>query len=462
MVQLLLAEDDRIVRITVRDALEDAGYEVTECADGASAALALEGRAFDIVLTDVRLPGMDGITLFRRARELQPSAAVLLMTAYGATDDAVAVMREGARDYFLKPFELDELLLRINRVRDEVTFRRRIEQGDGPEAADGELILGESAAIRLLRDRVEAAAETDVPVLLSGETGTGKDLAARRIHERGRRARKPFLAVNCAAIPESLFEAEMFGHEKGAFTGADRRRIGRFVAASGGTLFLDEVGELSPGNQARLLRVLDASVVEPIGSNQSVPFDVRIIAASNRDLRGDVSRGSFRLDLYHRLAVIDVHAPALRERRSDIPILVRHFLLQIAERQGRPVAVLGPAVAAALAAHDFPGNVRELLHALERAIALSRGATVGLEHLPEEIARGGAAAAKASEELRPLNEAVAEFSRGYIDRALEKTGGHRGQTATLLGISRKSLWVRLRESQESDETKPAKDPTRAR
>jgi DNA-binding NtrC family response regulator len=444
--KLLLAEDDRIVRITVRDALEEAGYDVVECADGTSAVAALDREAFDLVLTDVRLPGVDGITLFRRARRVQPDAAVVLMTAFADADDAVAVMRDGARDYVQKPFEMEELLLRIARVRDELLFRRGMEAGAAPE---GEAIVGDSPASRLLRDRVEAAAASDVAVLITGETGTGKDLCARTIHERSRRARGPFVVVNCAAIPETLFESELFGHEKGAFTGADRRRTGRFEAASGGTLFLDEVGELSPPSQAKLLRAIETSTFEPVGSTRTVRVDVRIVAATNRDLAAEIARGAFRKDLFYRLNVIDVHAPPLRERRADVPVLVSAFLAQIAARQGRPVPTLEPSAVAALAAHDYPGNVRELQHALERGVALARGGPIRLDHLPPEIGAGAApdpTASAAGAALRPLGEAVETFEQQYIRRALEKTGGHRGRAAALLGISRKSLWERLRDA----------------
>jgi DNA-binding NtrC family response regulator len=456
-VKLLLAEDDRIVRITVRDALEDSGYEVTECADGAAALEGLEREPFDIVLTDVRLPFVDGLTLFRRARRAQPDAAVVLMTAFADAESAVTVMREGARDYVQKPFEIEELLLRIGRVRDELRFRQGMQAGAGPSGGIV-AIRGESAAVRRITDRVEAAAASDVPVLIMGETGVGKDLCARVIHERSRRATKPFVAVNCAAIPETLLESELFGHEKGAFTGADRRRLGRFESANGGTLFLDEVTELTPTSQGKLLRVLETSSFEPVGSSRTVRVDVRIIAATNRDVAAEVARGTFRRDLYYRLNVVDLLVPPLRERRSDIPILVSAFLREIAVRQGRPVPELDPQAVAALAAHDYPGNVRELQHALERAVALARGGTIRVEHLPDDMgavfATDGAPAPQAENTLVPLGRAVEEFEHEYIRKALTKTGGHRGRAAALLGISRKSLWERLRDAGRGDGDEP--------
>ncbi|HET7826606.1 MAG TPA: sigma-54 dependent transcriptional regulator [Anaeromyxobacter sp.] len=454
--KLLLAEDDRIVRITVRDALVDAGYAVTERADGTSALEALRAEAFDIVLTDVRLPGVDGIALFREARRGNPRCAVVLMTAFADADDAVAVMREGARDYVQKPFEMDELLLRLARVRDEVAFRREMEAGAGARV---EALRGQTPAMERLRERVDAAAQSDVAVLLTGETGTGKDLCARTIHERSRRAARPFVAVNCAAIPETLFESELFGHEKGAFTGAERKRAGRFEVANGGTLLLDEVGELAPASQAKLLRALETSTFEPVGSSRSVKVDVRVIASTNRDLAAEVARGAFRRDLLYRLKVVDLHVPPLRERRADVPILVRAFLEEIAARHGRPVPELEPDAVAGLAAYDWPGNVRELLHALERAVALSRGGRIELDHLPPELSASAPAAQERPAQpgdLPPLGEAVAEFERAYIQRALERTGGHRTRAAALLGISRKNLWERLRDRGGGDDGEPTR------
>jgi DNA-binding NtrC family response regulator len=465
--RLLLVEDERIVRITVRDALAKAGYRVTDLADGAAALRAAEAERFDIVLTDVRLPGLDGIALFRRIRQLHPDAAVLLFTAHAEVQDAVAVMREGARDYIEKPFEMDELLLRLGRVRDELAFRRAMETGGAERPPAGRMpIRGISAATRRLVERVEAAAASDVNVLITGETGTGKDLCARTIHDRSRRAGKPFVAVNCAALPETLLEAELFGHEKGAFTGADRRRAGRFETARGGTLFLDEVGELPLAAQVKLLRVLETSTFEPVGSSKSVTVDVRIMAATNRDLAEAVAKGTFRQDLYYRLNVVDIETPPLRHRPGDVPILLSEVLAEIAVRQGRPVPALDPGAIAALATYRFPGNVRELIHALERAVAVSRGGVIRLEHLPPAISStaGGHAGAVTDDgpdeaRVEPLASAVARFERQYIRRVLDRTGGHRGRAAALLGISRKALWLRMRAEGDAEEPEPEDDAT---
>ena len=450
--KLLLVEDDRAVRITVRDALTESGYAVTECADGARAFEALSAEPFEIVLTDVRLPGMDGIALFRATRRLCPRAAVVLMTAFADAADAVAVMREGARDYVQKPFEMDELLLRIGRVRAEVEFRARMEVGGAAQA--GERLRGDSPQMAAVRERVEAAARTDAAVLLTGETGTGKDLCARTIHERSARAAKPFVAVSCAAIPELLLASELLGQPRSAFTAAGRR-IGRLEAADGGTLLLDEIGELSLAGQARLLRVLETSSFRPGGASSPVEVDVRLMAATSRDLAQEVARGAFRRDLFHRLHVLDVQLPPLRERRADVPVLVRAFLEEIAARQELPIPELEPEVTGALAAYDYPGNVRELQHVLERAVALAQGGPLRLEHLPAELSSAAAHAQRtdpAVAALKPLGEAVAAFERAYIQRALDQTGGHRTRAAALLGISRKNLWERLR-----DETRTPPD-----
>jgi two-component system response regulator AtoC len=457
--KLLLVEDDRIIRITVRDALARAGYKVSEHSDGAAALRAAESEAFDMVLTDVRLPGMDGISLFRRIRQLQPDAAVLLFTGYADVDDAVTVTREGARDYIEKPFEMDELLARLDRIREEMEFRRAMQSGGAARAPREQRALrGISIAWRRVVERIEAAAATDVNVLVTGETGTGKDLCAGIIHERSARASRPFVAVNCAAIPEALFEAELFGHERGAFTGADRRRAGRFEAANGGTLFLDEVGELPAASQAKLLRVLETSSFEPVGTSEPVKVNVRIVAASNRNLEADSARGAFRRDLFYRLNVFDIEMPPLRERRPDIPVLVSDFLAELATRSGKPVPALDPPAVAALATYHFPGNVRELLHALERAVALARDGVIRLEHLPRAIAGSNVTspladdrtAEVANRAIEPLATALAHFEREYIRRALDLAGGHRGRAAALLGISRKALWLRLRGSEEPD------------
>ncbi|MBI5496153.1 MAG: sigma-54-dependent Fis family transcriptional regulator [Deltaproteobacteria bacterium] len=446
--RLLLVEDDRVVRVTLRDALVDAGYQVDACADGNAGWAAAQRESFDIVLCDVRLPGLDGIALMRRLREADPGLAVVLMTAYADYKDAVEVMRAGARDYVVKPFEMEELLLRLGRVRRERELSAQMEQAArGPGAATG-AIRGDSPATRLLLDRIDAAAVSDVSVLITGETGTGKEVCAHMIHQASHRAEKPFVAVNCAAIPENLLESELFGHEKGAFTGAERRREGRFGVADGGILFLDEVGELPVSQQAKLLRALESGTFEPVGSSTSRTVDVRILAATNRNLQEAVEAGTFRQDLFYRLNVVDIRMPPVRERRADIPALVAEILESIARRLGRAVPELDPGAVAALVTYDYPGNVRELIHALERAVALARGGGIRVEHLPRAMVVQGPAHELAvpteTGQVEPLGQAVERFEKEYIQRVLTKVEGHKGRAAQALGISRKSLWQRLK------------------
>ncbi len=455
--KLLLIEDDDTVRFTVRDALEEHGYTVVECADGSAGLRAIETEPFDLLLTDVRLPGVDGVRLFRQARQIRPGAGVVLMTAFANMDDAVAVMREGARDYVLKPFDMDELLLRIAGVRDEVQVRRSMEAGGASPAAY--LIQGNSPASRALRERIEAAAASDASVLITGEMGSGKELCARTIHARGRRWTMPFVVLDCASIPEERFALEVFGAGSDPAAPAGRRRPGRLEDANGGTLFLDEVDALPAASQARLLRVIETSTFDPVGSARPIPANVRLISATRRDLAADVAQGRFRNDLYYRLNVIDVAVPALRDRREDLPALAAQFLSQIAVRDERSAPTLGPAATAALATWGFPGNLRELMHALERAVALCWGDVIGIEHLPHDIVaaphRGPAQAIDApGADIRPLGDAVAQFKHEYMRRALERVGGHRARAAALLGISRKSLWQRLRDATRDDDKGP--------
>ncbi len=441
--RILLVEDDRAVRITLRDALEEAGHQVLVHEAAPAALAALRHDPVDLLLTDIRLPGGDGIALFREARRLQPECGCILMTAFGRIEDAVAAIREGAIDYVTKPFEIDELLDRLGRCEEELRLKRALALGC-VECPGERQIVGASPPSALVRERIAAAAQADVNVLVVGETGTGKELCARTLHCAGRRSARPMIHVNCGAIPGELFEAEMFGHEKGAFTGAVRRREGRLQAAHGGTLFLDEVGELRPDHQAKLLRAIEDGGFEPVGSSQTVRVDVRVISATNRDLASWTSSGQFRQDLYYRLNVIEIAMPPLRERRLDIALLAGDFLRETANRRQSAVPEFSASAIAALIAYDYPGNVRELFHALEHAVALARGGTIDLVHLPRTFQRPGPPAPASGAPL-PLEEAVRNFERAYIERVLERAGGRRSEAARILGISRKSLWQKLKD-----------------
>ena len=331
MLDILLVDDEPDFRAVVGDALRDAGHRVTLAANGAEGLSLISANVFDVMLCDIRLPRIDGLTLFRRVRQESPSTDVILITAHAAVADAVAALKEGAYDYITKPFDIDEIILQMERIAAQRALKRELEQARAELSQrkgtnGGRAIIGRSPPMLRLSDRVETIAQSDAPVLITGESGTGKELIARTLHERSARNPKPFIAVNCAAFPETLLEAELFGHERGAFTGAVKRRDGRFKAADGGTLLLDEIAEVPLPAQAKLLRVLQEGTVEPLGTNEVTRVDVRIISATHRNLRERIREGRFREDLYYRLNVLDIEIPPLRERRGDLPLLLQYFL----------------------------------------------------------------------------------------------------------------------------------------
>lgn len=453
---ILLADDEPSIRLTVADALEDMGHTVIQCADGAEAMESLEDRPFDVVISDIRMPKADGLSVFRRAREKYPETDVILMTAYAAVQDAVEAMKQGAADYLTKPFDIDEIKVRIARLADQRAIARELKEARAQLAAKdpSRIIIGRSTAMTRLLDLVETIAVSDAPVLITGESGTGKELVAKTIHNLSPRSGGNFVAVNCAAFPETLLEAELFGHERGAFTGAVKSREGRFQAAHGGTLFLDEIAEIPPMAQAKLLRVLQEGVVEPLGTNRPVDVDVRVLSATHRNLKQRIKDGQFREDLFYRLNVLDVPIPPLRDRKGDLPILVEYFLKRLVTTSKEP-PTLSPRAWSALQSYAFPGNVRELEHAMQRAIVLSRGQPVDIGHLPEDIAGiptlEAAAVEPEPQVLRPLSTAMKEFERNYLVRALDVSEGKKAKAAELLGISRKNLWEKLRAHEMSDE-----------
>lgn len=448
--KILLADDEPSIRLSISDVLEDLGHSVVTAADGQQAADTLQREGFDLLISDIRMPKMDGMTLFRQARQRQP-IDVILMTAYAEVADAVSALKEGAFDYLMKPFDIEELRIRVERIQERRNLEHQLERArEELSLADPtRMVVGESPPMVSLTRLIETVADSDAPVLISGESGTGKELVARTLHGLSPRSEGPFVAVNCAAFPETLLEAELFGHEKGAFTGAHQPREGRFEAARGGTLFLDEVAEIPMTAQAKLLRVLQDGVFEPLGTNRSVQSDVRIVSATHRDLRHRMADGLFREDLYYRLNVLDLHIPALRERRSDLPLLLEHFLSKHT-RAGKEPPAVSPAAFAALSEYAFPGNVRELEHAIHRAVVLSRGDTIELGHLPEQIAGhlpGPGDGASSGGGVQPLHDALRSFEREYLQRALRATEGRKSKAADLLGISRKNLWEKLKSHQ---------------
>jgi two-component system response regulator HydG len=448
--RILLVEDDPDIRAAVLDALAGAGHEVVARDDGAAALERLSAEAFDVVVTDVRMPKVDGLAVFRHARQVAPRTAVILMTSYASVSDAVEALKQGAHDYLTKPFDVDELVIRVRAIAERRALEGELEDARAKlaGAADG-AIVGASPPMMKLLDRLTTVADSDAPVLVSGETGTGKELVARRIHARSRRAGGPFVAINCSAFPETLIEAELFGYERGAFSGAVKRRDGRFKAAHGGTLLLDEVGEMPLPVQAKLLRVLENGVIEPLGTNVGARVDVRIVSATHRDLRRRIAEGSFRQDLFYRLNAVGLHIPPLRDRPGDLALLVNYFLRCYLSRDAAfpPVSLRAWQ---ALTIYPFPGNVRELAHAVQHAVVMARGGPIDLEHLPDDIARIPQGVPPKGEELRPLAAVLKEAERAHLLRALAVAGGHRTQAAALLGISRKNLWEKLRAHEISD------------
>jgi DNA-binding NtrC family response regulator len=446
MLKVLVVDDEPDLRDLLAEELAEQGHEVACAADGAEALSMTAEVVYDVVLTDVRLPKVDGLTLLRRIRERAPATDTIVMTGYANIPAAVAILKEGAFDYLTKPVRIDELGIQMSRLE---TFRRLHQDlADArarlAETTGDELIVGHSPEIERLMKRLAAVAPSDASVVIRGESGTGKELVARALHEGSARAGKAFVAVNCAAFPDTLLESELFGHERGAFTGATGRRVGRFQAADGGTLFLDEVAELSQAAQVKLLRVLQEGTIEPLGSDQTIEVDARIVAATHRDLRKEIAEGRFREDLYYRINTIELAIPPLRERTGDLPVLVNHFIRRFSNPR-TPIAGLTWRAWSALEGYAFPGNVRELMHAVEHAVLLAGGEQIDIEHLPSAIVGGGGRSDARAETMLPLAEAMRAFERSYLVRALSDFEGKRAMTAESLGISRKNLWEKLRQ-----------------
>ena len=443
---IIVVDDDQATRLSLSYALTDAGHKVTEACDGEEAIAVVAERIFDVAILDVRLPKVDGLTIFRRLRQKSPSTSVILMTAFATVPDAVASLRDGAYDYVTKPFDPEEFSLRvIGHIAEHRALRQELEEARKLVASRdaGSPIIGHTPPMQQLIERINTVAQSDAPVLICGESGTGKELIAHTIHARSPRKNQAFVAVNCAAFPETLIEAELFGHERGAFTGAVRKREGRFKAADGGTLLLDEVAEIPLPVQAKLLRVLEEGVIEPLGTNTAVPVNVRIVSATHRDLKEQIAQGKFREDLYFRINVLDLNIPPLRDRRADLPLLMAHFLRRF--YPGRVPPGIAPRAWAALMDYSFPGNVREFAHCIERAVVLAHGSEIDLEHLPPDIVGAVSPSSGASQtSFRPLAIAVKEFEKHYLVRALRLSNGGKGQAAELLGISRKNLWEKLK------------------
>jgi DNA-binding NtrC family response regulator len=468
--RLLIVDDEEASRYGMRRALTTFGYNVSEADSAEAARILIRQQAPDLMLLDVNLPGISGLDLLKELRDASDNSVspgdangsgplVIIITAHGSERMAVEAVKAGAYDYLSKPFELDELRLVVKNAaetvalrRENVSLRRQIEA----DAAQRGALIGNSTGMQRVRAMIEKVAETDATVLVRGESGTGKELVAREVHERNSvRSKGPFVAVNCAALPAELIESELFGHEKGAFTGAAARREGKFEQANGGTLFLDEIGDMSSNVQAKLLRALEERRIERLGGNESIPVDVRIVSATHRPLEQEIAAGNFRADLFYRLRVVTIDIPPLRERREDIPELAEAFTRTAAERYRLPLRLVGQSALRRLVDYDWPGNVRELKNTIDRAAIMAEGEELRAQDLPDEIMPG--ASRTESKPEQPAGDGLSvpftadfredrrEFERRYISRCLEHTQGNVTKAAEILGMHRQSLQHKLRQ-----------------
>jgi two-component system response regulator AtoC len=442
---ILIVDDEKHTRDGLRQSLED-DFDVYTASNADEALNVLAADRIDLVLTDLRLGGEDGLSLIAKILQNPRPPICILMTAYGSIATAVDAMKRGAYDFVTKPINLDELSIKISRAvqgrqlaQENVQLRQQVQ-----DRYKMENLIGESLPMQRIYETIRQVAPSRATVLISGESGTGKELIAHAIHQLSGRVKDRFLAFNCAAFSPQLIESELFGHERGAFTGATERRIGRIEQAAGGTLFLDEIGEIDGNVQVKLLRALDPGLFERVGGNQTIRADFRLIAATNRDLRGLVSEGKYREDLYYRLNVVQIRVPPLRERKDDIPLLANAFLKEISQRDGKPFRPLAPDAMDCLIQYDWPGNVRELKGAIDSGVTLASGTQISLQDLPLTISQNaGSTFGTSAEKSGQMN--LHDQEMRLIIRALEESGGNRTEAAKKLGISRRTLHRRLRE-----------------
>jgi DNA-binding NtrC family response regulator len=440
---LMVVDDEEIALRNLQHVMEKEGYRVTATQSGAHAIQLMEGNRFDVVLTDLRMEGVDGMDVLRKSQELQPDAEVIFITGYATAESAVQALKHGAFYYIAKPFRLDdvrkvvsEALAKVRLRRENDALRREVES-----YRDGEGIVTQDVGMQRLLDMARQIAPTDCSVLITGESGTGKELFAKFLHRKSTRAEGPYVAINCGAFSEQLLANELFGHEKGAFTGATALKKGLIEVSSGGTLFLDEVTEMAPSMQVKLLRVLQEKEVLRVGGTRPVKCDVRVLAATNRDVTEAVKNGSFREDLYFRLNVVNLHIPPLSQRKGDIPLLAQHFLLKYASRMKKPVTRISGEVLKVLMDYPFPGNVRELENLIERGTAMAQADVIELAHLPENLQKSGETGIGMIEGRLPTLE---EQEQSYISRVLDEVNGNQTAAAQILGINRASLWRKLK------------------
>lgn len=473
MSEILIVDDDAQLRQSFAKLLDEEGYNVQFAASGEEGIAKIEEKVPDLVIMDVRMPGMDGLEALKRIQKVDAKLPVVIMTAFGTTETAIEATKQGAFDYVLKPFDIPEMLKIISQaVEAGRMMRKHVEMDAGPETGHADAIIGKSSAMQEVYKAIGRVAATDATVLIRGESGTGKELVARAIYQYSNRSDKPFLVINCVAIPETLLESELFGYEKGAFTGAGNRRLGKFEQASGGTVFLDEIGDMPLSIQAKILRLLQERSIERLGGHQSIEVDVRIVAATNRNLERALEEERFREDLYYRLKVVTVELPPLRERREDIPLLTDYFLARFAREMNLGNPGIAKEARKVIESHSWPGNVRELANAIKKALIFSRGYPIQPEDVRQAIAGNGreSTGAAATEVLEAegrqwvrqmlaaggnpdmFNFLMDRFGRIVVSEALNMTGGNRSRAAKLLGMSRPTLQARIEKYNLSLET----------
>jgi two-component system response regulator HydG len=445
-IKILVADDEPSHRQMIEAVLAAEGYEVTQAEDGQAAISAVEEKFYDLVIMDVRMPNVDGIQALQKIKQISPDIPVIIMTAYASVGSAVEALKSSAYDYLIKPLDIDELkilvakALRFHQLEQEnIYLKERLN-----DRFDFSNIIGRSRSMTRLFETVALVAPSDATVLIVGESGTGKELIANAIHQNSPRKDQPFIKVNCAALPETLLESELFGHEKGAFTGAMARKQGRFQLAHNSSIFLDEVAEMAPATQAKILRVLQEREFEPVGSTQTIKVDTRVIVATNKNLEKEIQEGRFRDDLYYRLNVVTVDVPPLRQRREDIPLLADFFLKQYTEKNRRPIEGFTPRATDLLMRYDWPGNVRELENIIERAVIMARGEMITPLEFPVDLQNLDEDLKESRIDLTP-GRSLKEVEKVMILRTLEEVEGNRTHAARILGISRRTLQLKLKE-----------------
>lgn len=440
MIRILLVEDDEIMRISIQDRLQKYDWPVDVAIDGKEAIRMLDQGSYQLVLSDIRMPHLDGMQLLKHVRETTPYTDTIMMTAFGNVDSAIDCLKQGASDYLLKPFDMDDLIIRINRIASVQSLKARNFSLEDNCLQRREDLIGSSPAMQEVLRLIKQAGPSDASILISGDSGTGKELVAAALHEASRRSANPYIRLNCAAIPEGLLESELFGHEKGAFTGAVMRKAGRFEMADGGSLLLDEIAELPLTLQPKLLRVLQEQEFERVGGTRTIHVDVRIICSTAKDLAEEVKKDRFREDLFYRLKVIPIRLPSLAARKEDIPELIKHFLHEYSLKRGIAMSVSAEAMKCLLE-YDYPGNIRELKNIIERASILAAQPEIQRNDLPSDLI---GANQQNPEDSCVLSEVVAKAEKQAIRKALLKTENSRTRAAELLGISRKNLWEKMK------------------